>query len=230
MAYEHILAALADPTRRAVLDRLRKGPLPVGKIAEPLPVTRPAVSQHLKVLLDAGLVTVEGQGTRNLYALAPGGAGPLVAWLGELVERRAAPEGGIRREITVPLSQPQAWAMLTDGLTTWWPVGQVSVSARESGALPMLVELQAIPGGQCLETTFDGTQHIWAEVAAVAEGTRLEMDWHLATPGRVVWEVTRDAEGARISVTHSDAASAEMWDLVFLERFGAAARAGVSNF
>ena len=60
-------AALADPTRREIFERLTKRPLAVGELAEDLPVSRPAVSQHLKVLKDAGLVTMRTEGTRNVY-------------------------------------------------------------------------------------------------------------------------------------------------------------------
>jgi DNA-binding transcriptional ArsR family regulator len=66
-------AALADPTRRAVLELLRQGPRPVGDIARDLPVSRPAVSQHLRVLKDAGLVTERRDGTRRLYRIDPDG-------------------------------------------------------------------------------------------------------------------------------------------------------------
>ena len=75
------LEALADPTRRAILERLLSGPLPVREIATPLPVTRPAVSQHLGVLKRAGLVSVEQQGTSRLYRLEPGGLEALRAYL-----------------------------------------------------------------------------------------------------------------------------------------------------
>jgi DNA-binding transcriptional ArsR family regulator len=67
------LDALGDPMRRAILERLLDGPLPVVEIARPLPVSRPAVSQHLKVLKDVGLVTDRAEGTRRLYALDPTG-------------------------------------------------------------------------------------------------------------------------------------------------------------
>ena len=66
-------AALADPTRRAVFERLREGPRPVGELARDLPVSRPAVSQHLRVLKDAGLVTERKDGTRRLYRIDPDG-------------------------------------------------------------------------------------------------------------------------------------------------------------
>lgn len=63
--------ALGDPTRRAIMDRLSAGPAPVGKIAIDLPVTRSAVSQHLRVLMNAGLVVVHHRGTRNFYEIDP---------------------------------------------------------------------------------------------------------------------------------------------------------------
>jgi DNA-binding transcriptional ArsR family regulator len=72
-ANEDGFAALADPTRRAVLELLRQGPRPVGDIARDLPVSRPAVSQHLRVLKEAGLVTERRDGTRRLYRIDPDG-------------------------------------------------------------------------------------------------------------------------------------------------------------
>src|SRR5262245_16706115 len=81
MAYEMALAALADPTRRAVFERLRAGPVSVTDIAADLPVSRPAVSQHLKVLKDAGLVRDEAEGTRRLYEVDTRGIEELRDWL-----------------------------------------------------------------------------------------------------------------------------------------------------
>lgn len=65
--------ALGDPTRRAIFERLREGPLAVGELASELPVSRPAVSQHLRVLKEAGLVTDTKAGTRRLYSVDPQG-------------------------------------------------------------------------------------------------------------------------------------------------------------
>lgn len=81
MACDNSLGALADPTRRLVFETLRAGPMPVGALADLLPVSRPAVSQHLKVLSDAGLVAVQVQGTRRFYAIRPEGLAELRAWL-----------------------------------------------------------------------------------------------------------------------------------------------------
>lgn len=69
--------ALGDPTRRRIYERLAEGPAPVGKIAEGLPISRPAVSQHLRVLKDAGLVSDRHVGTRRVYAIDPAGVSAL---------------------------------------------------------------------------------------------------------------------------------------------------------
>jgi DNA-binding transcriptional ArsR family regulator len=81
MAYEKALAALADPTRRRVFERLKSGPKAVGAIARGMPVSRPAVSQHLKTLKDAGLVADRPVGTRRVYFIDPNGLGALRKWL-----------------------------------------------------------------------------------------------------------------------------------------------------
>src|SRR5688572_25302005 len=81
MTYKDGLQALGDPTRRLIFERLRGGPLPVGKIAAGLRVSRPAVSQHLRVLKEARLVREQRQGTRNLYSVAPEGLESLRAYV-----------------------------------------------------------------------------------------------------------------------------------------------------
>src|SRR5512145_1651305 len=81
MAYVTALTALADPTRRAVFERLRAGPRGVGEIAATLPVSRPAVSQHLKVLKEAGLVADEPRGTARIYRIHAEGLRELRDWL-----------------------------------------------------------------------------------------------------------------------------------------------------
>ena len=74
-------AALADPTRREIFERLASEPSAVGELANELPVSRPAVSQHLKVLKEAGLVVDRAIGTRRVYEIDPHGLGELRAWL-----------------------------------------------------------------------------------------------------------------------------------------------------
>jgi len=81
-----VVSALADPTRMSVLEKLRDGPRSVGEIADDLPVSRPAVSQHLKVLKEAGLVSDRSVGTRRIYYIDPKGLGAMRAWLDQFWE------------------------------------------------------------------------------------------------------------------------------------------------
>jgi DNA-binding transcriptional ArsR family regulator len=90
MAYDTALVALADPTRRQVFERLRSGPQPVGTIARGMPVSRPAVSQHLKVLKEAGLVSDRPEGTRRGYYIDPHGLGALRSWLDQFWDQALA--------------------------------------------------------------------------------------------------------------------------------------------
>lgn len=87
---EQILDALGDPTRRSVFERLRGGPRSVGEIAEGMDVTRPAVSQHLKVLKGARLVVDRAEGTRRLYAVEAQGFEALRSWLDGLWDEALA--------------------------------------------------------------------------------------------------------------------------------------------
>jgi len=93
-ANRSIWEALGDPTRRTIFERLRLGPQSVGELAEGLPVSRPAVSQHLRVLEQAGLVSHRPNGTRNVYRVEPGGLAELRDYFerfwGDALERFAA--------------------------------------------------------------------------------------------------------------------------------------------
>ncbi len=97
------IGALGDSTRRAIFERLARGPCSVGELAGELPVSRPAVSQHLRVLKDAGLVFDRAEGTRRLYQLDPDGIGALRAyvdrfWTDALAAFRAAAERNPKEE------------------------------------------------------------------------------------------------------------------------------------
>ena len=81
MALEDSFLAISDSNRRTILEELRRSPRTVNELASGLPVSRPAVSQHLKVLLDAGLVSVRAQGTRRIYAVENAGFLRLNLWL-----------------------------------------------------------------------------------------------------------------------------------------------------
>ncbi|MFL5333959.1 MAG: ArsR/SmtB family transcription factor [Geminicoccaceae bacterium] len=87
---DRVFAALADPTRRTLFERIAEQPQTVGGLAAQLPVSRPAVSQHLRQLKDAGLVADEARGTSRVYRVDPRGLGPIRRWLDEQWERSLA--------------------------------------------------------------------------------------------------------------------------------------------
>ena len=99
-----VFMALSDPTRRRVFERLQSGGLSVGEIARGLPVSRPAVSQHLRVLKAVGLVSDQAAGTRRVYRIDPKGLEAIRAWLDRFwdlamqphAEEGARPQGGFR--------------------------------------------------------------------------------------------------------------------------------------
>ena len=85
-----VFAAIADPTRRRVFEQLAERPQTVGMLARNFPISRPAVSQHLKILKDAGLVADEARGTSRIYRIDPKGLGPMRRWLDEQWDRSLA--------------------------------------------------------------------------------------------------------------------------------------------
>ena len=90
MAYARVLDALGDATRRQIFEILRNGPKAVGEIAEHVPVSRPAVSQHLRVLKEAGLVSDRQEGTRRVYSIDPAGLEEAREWIDRMWDRALA--------------------------------------------------------------------------------------------------------------------------------------------
>jgi DNA-binding transcriptional ArsR family regulator len=90
MANSPAFAALAEPTRQAIVEHLATRPMAVGELAALLPVSRPAVSQHLKVLKDARLVRDATRGTRRIYSIDPAGLGQIRAWLDRFWDKALA--------------------------------------------------------------------------------------------------------------------------------------------
>jgi DNA-binding transcriptional ArsR family regulator len=100
MAYEDAFYSLGDKTRKAVFERLRQGPQTVGALAAGLPVSRPAISQHLKILKEAGLVAIQADGTRRLYRIDGAGLSGLKDYLQTVwSEVVAAHEAEIARQL-----------------------------------------------------------------------------------------------------------------------------------
>ena len=100
-AYQNAFSALGDPTRRRIFETLASRPRPVGELAEGLPVSRPAVSQHLRVLRDAGLVSDTKVGSRRLYRVNPDGVAGMRAYLDRFwTDALAAFAGAAEKEET----------------------------------------------------------------------------------------------------------------------------------
>lgn len=108
MTYQNALLALSDPTRRTVFERLLDGRASVGEIALGMPVSRPAVSQHLKVLKDARLVRDTAEGTRRVYELDPEGLGELRAWLDRFWDQSLV---AFKEEVERPFHSPKGKRM-----------------------------------------------------------------------------------------------------------------------
>jgi DNA-binding transcriptional ArsR family regulator len=255
MTYAPALTALADPTRRAILDQMRTGPRSVAEIAAPLPVSRPAVSQHLKVMLDAGLVTLEQHGTRNLYTLAPVGLEPLHGWLEALrTDARASAARAaetltadiippITKSYDVRLSPAEAFALFTEDLALWWPVARHSLSAAADGGLPMALVFHGGAQGRIEETQISGATGQWASVTDWAPPHGLTLRWTMGRPDaeatRVKVRLDPAGRGTRMTLVHSgwDALGETvrgeydaLWEHVLGTRFTAAAHAALSNF
>jgi len=187
------LAALSDPTRRQVFEAVLRRPSPVGRIAAGLPVSRPAVSQHLRVLLDAGLVTAEQHGTSRVYSADRAGLVELRRYLEELWDDALdAFEAAARKEFamdqtqtkvapvtkrrTVPLPLDQAFDLFTRRMGEWWPMATHSVAGDDVKELRFEDRI----GGRLLEVAEDGTECSWGELMAWNPPHRFVVSWHPA--------------------------------------------------
>jgi DNA-binding transcriptional ArsR family regulator/uncharacterized protein YndB with AHSA1/START domain len=185
------LAALADATRRAIFEHLvRRGPLAVGEIASAFPVSRPAVSQHLKALVDAGLVTASSAGTRRVYTVNPEGVSALHRWIDarwqqvlDTFERAARNQGAVmsvtaipavRKTCTVPIPVEAAFDLFTARVSEWWPTESHSIHEDDVKQL----RLEGRVGGRMVEVTTDGSEYSWADVLAWNPPVRFVLSWH----------------------------------------------------
>ncbi len=111
-----VFRAIADPTRRRLLEALRRGPLSVNRLAESFPVSRPAISKHLRCLREAGLVSEERQGRRRIYRLRTQALTEVRGWVDgfgpwkEPAPASGAVRGGVRgRPVVGPPGEPGGW-------------------------------------------------------------------------------------------------------------------------
>ena len=171
-----VLDALGDATRRSIFESLKSGPRSVGELADGLPVSRPAVSQHLRVLKEAGLVSDRKDGTRRVYRVEPGRAARAARLLRQLLgarrstaSREAGTKGGrmstmtteaIRKTVLVDFAPAEAFELFTTRVSSWWPVETHSYATTRS---PDVV-FEPRVGGRVYEVTDEGEQD-WAQDA-----------------------------------------------------------------
>jgi DNA-binding transcriptional ArsR family regulator/uncharacterized protein YndB with AHSA1/START domain len=194
---------LGDPTRRAIFELLAQGPCSVGELAEQLPVSRPAVSQHLRLLKDGGLVVSQPQGTRRIYRLNPEGLTAVRAYLdrtafpwppkrslssrtaGWMTTTPTIP--ALRGAITVRASTDRAFRVFTRSFDAWWP-HQFHIGKTEMAE----VVLEPGEGGRWYERGEDGSECDWGRVVAWEPPHRLVLTWQITGE----WEFDPDPEHA----------------------------------
>jgi DNA-binding transcriptional ArsR family regulator/uncharacterized protein YndB with AHSA1/START domain len=204
---------LGDPTRRAILSRLAAGPVPVGEISRGLPVGRPAVSMHLRVLRDAGLVVGRSAGNRRYYQLNPDVLGQLRDyldwyWTQALAAYKAAaeeddkapmsdaePEVSVAKTITVEAGIVRAFEIFADH-GRWWPV-QTHHLAEPPG---VTVILEPFVGGRWYERSADGSECDWGRVLAWEPPHRLLVTFQIG-PGWVYEPDPRRASEIEVRFT-----------------------------
>jgi DNA-binding transcriptional ArsR family regulator/uncharacterized protein YndB with AHSA1/START domain len=193
-ATEQGLAALGDATRRRIVERLANGPCAVGDIASTLPVGRPAVSMHLRVLQDAGLVRHERAGNRRLYHLDPHGLALLrdqldAFWslaLGAFESAASSRQKGkamaidaqlsVLKTVVVPLPLVEAFALFVQQ-DTWWPA-RTHHLADPPGET---VVLEPFQGGRWYERLADGREQEWGRVLVWRPPHRIVLSWLMAS-------------------------------------------------
>jgi DNA-binding transcriptional ArsR family regulator len=173
------LAALADATRREIVECVAAAPHAVGELADRFPISRPAVSQHLRVLKEAGLVVDERAGRRRLYSVDP----DAVAALRDYFDRLLGPPTSVRESIVVEASVERAFSTLTDDIGDWWPSDRHILRTEIA---EMVFEPRV--GGLIYERGVDGNVGRWARILDFEPPTRVVFSWDIDTR----WQLEQD--------------------------------------
>lgn len=215
-----LLAAISDPTRRAIFERLREAPRPVVDLARGLPISRPAVSQHLKVLKEVGLVKDRQEANRRIYSLDPAGLAPLMAYLEDFwkvalesyaAESRAAGSENlsvaetsippVRQSVEVPLEPAAAFELFTTGIARWWPIR----THFSRGPVETLI-FDGREGGDLKEVCTDGVVVTYGRVLVWQPPSRVVISWfvspELGAPTEVEVRFTATEAGCRVDLEH----------------------------
>jgi DNA-binding transcriptional ArsR family regulator/uncharacterized protein YndB with AHSA1/START domain len=202
------LEALGDGTRRQIVARLARGAASVGELARTLPVGRPAVSMHLRVLRDVGLVSARAEGTRRLYQLEPDALAAMRDYLDwywtralETFKQHVDAEGELQMEqelkvsksILVDVPPARAFELFIDQ-ERWWPIEShhIAEPAGEAAVLEPFV------GGRWYERAADGGETDWGHVLAFEPPHRILLTWRMSAD----WTYEPDpSRGSEIEVT-----------------------------
>lgn len=208
MKIDQQLEALGDGTRRQIVARLARGAASVGELAGTLPVGRPAVSMHLRVLREAGLVSARAEGTRRLYQLEPQALAAMRDYLDwywtralETFKQHVDTEGELEMEqelkvsksILVDVPPARAFELFIDQ-ERWWPIKthHIVEPAGEAAVLEPFV------GGRWYERAADGSETDWGQVLAFEPPHRVLLSWRMSAE----WTYDPDPSGgSEIEVT-----------------------------
>jgi DNA-binding transcriptional ArsR family regulator len=192
------LEALAVDTRRRIYTMLVERPRSVQGIADELPVSRPAVSQHLKVLVDAGLAKAVSLGARRVYSADPAGVAEFREWAdriwtdaigsfadfaGTKNEEDEMLAGEIRIEPVVKtlrlgMTPDEAFEVFTERIGDWWPLDTHSIGQDRAVSARFEPEV----GGRIVEMTADGMESVWGQVTSWEKAQRVEFTWYPGLP------------------------------------------------
>jgi DNA-binding transcriptional ArsR family regulator/uncharacterized protein YndB with AHSA1/START domain len=188
---DEAFGAFGDRTRRRIVGRLACGPASVGELAASLPVGRPAVSMHLRVLRDAGLVSARAEGTRRLYQLKPDTLAALRDYLDwywgqalETFKQHVEAEGEqqmeqelkVSKSIVVDAPPARSFELFIDQ-ERWWPV-ETHHLAEPAGERAVL---EPFVGGRWYERAHDGSETDWGRVLVFEPPHRILLSWHMSS-------------------------------------------------
>lgn len=221
---DQTIRALAVPVRRKLFELICERPRSVGELAAELPVSRPAVSQHLAVFVETDLVRVTTVGTRHIYSASPDAASALRQWIDEMwnvafasfdefamhqtnKERDTMSNTSkidpVAKTIEIGLNPAEAFDLFVNKMDLWWPLDSHAVSTDDA----VEIQIDGRVGGSIWEVTRHGEEHVWGSIAVYDVGKRIEIRWHPGAPESeaTIVDVRFDSidSGTRVTLIHS---------------------------
>lgn len=224
------LEALGDRTRRGIVARLARGPASVGELAETLPVGRPAVSMHLRVLRRAGLVSARAEGTRRLYQLEPDALAAVRDYLDwywtqalesfkQHVEAEGEepmqPELKVTKSIVVDVPARRAFEFFL-AQERWWPIATHHL-AEPPGEVAVL---EPFVGGRWYERSRDGSETDWGTVLAFEPPRRILLSWQMSADWASEPDPGRASEIEVSFLPEGESRTRVVYEHRHLERYG----------